>query len=783
MKTSNPWKRCASVFMVLFALLSVHGMLVAQDVNWTSCGTYPVTLNVFTVNVLAGVPVVTTDYGLYTYNWSNYEMTKYNEGYISAATDWNQPILTLADRPALNGRVFAYTSQRGQLLYSDDGGKHWNSTAIPTGEAAYSGIAVLDSGVILVTTVEDIPAGAFARGVAISYDNGEHWESLTKPHADTMGLPISVSSCYGSGRYGFYSTVTAGLIATFDGGKTWGRQEHGLVIHSQIIGGDDSTVLAYTQGRIDRMNFKTGNYRYFLQSDSITITSAYVDGDQILVSTSSDNKHSIYTLNSDLQVIDSIIVPTSVRSIRRVNGELWVFFQSRVGKLQGSTVTTGPTVTDAALQSKLHAAVHTPEGGIISLSQTEIARVDDCGVAAPLLSPRAVSFYSSSINERGVIFCSGPNAQSVDFTTGAVVDLHRGLQKSGGNRYSRFHSIIRTRTGRLIGSPRAILKNDTIPPAMYVSDDDGATWRAVTNGFPARILEPIGVSDQVLGSTVIETPSGVVITGLRSSRYLVEELDSGVQGAGVFYSADGGETWVPPTVGTPLYSKHIRDLAATDNVVFALASALAPGMSSPYVHLYVSENDGKQWSLAGADEKLQLTADFKLTSYRDTVFLFDVSPSGRVQYSVDGGETFTKYIEPVDGELKWFSVSSAGPILTTNKGMYVKGTSTAVVDESKDGERIQREYRPWIVVSPLPTGDRLSVSFLHLTEFLDGISSVKMYSTTGDIVADFTGQVRDAMRAGSVTISLDCKTLADGVYLVHMAAGRDSLTRKVLIKK
>jgi len=786
--------RTILLMQVLFAGSGFGLRLTAQDESWKACGTYPATVNVFAVTQIDGQFVVSTDRGLYTYDRTTHIMTRYDDSFSGTLPNANRAKYTLAARAGLNGRLFAYMSQPGQLVYSDNSGKDWNSTSIPTGQAMYSGIAVFDNGVILVTTT-NVGASTGPRGIAISYDNGDSWERLTEPHGDTLARPLPVTSCYNAGQLGFYqvdyswdSKHHSGLMVTSDGGHTWRRTEFSLVTE-KLIYGDDSTVLYYSLRRVTRLNFDNGTNTSYVLAENVELTSVYKDGDNIIVAIrrmKSDKTildYSILTLDSSLVLIDSITVPQAVRSITRIDGELCVVLPIRISFRNDTTVVLGPITRDLTETDRLLAGIQPAVDHIITLSQTAISRTEGCSLsqASHMFEKVADRLYGLSIDTMGVNICTVYDAYRLDFETGNVVDLHRSISKQLGKTYSLFQSIMRSRSGRYIANVYYVGKSDSVIPAIYVSDDTCRTWRAITNGWSDRLVRFGG---SIRGSAIVETPSSVLLTGIRNGSVVSDTLDLNFEGSGLYRSLDNGESWLAPVAGTPLQGVHIWGLAAAETATYALAARMVSFdgdlVPSETVNLYSSIDDGLQWRVCSGGKTINLTSDSRLAVFKDTMFVFEIRASGRVMYSTDLGESFKMYIGPVDGTLAWFSNGPAGPILTTDRGVFIKGSSSTGVEND---EPRGRSFIPWIVVSPVPSSDLLSVAFSHLNDNLEGITSAKMYSTTGDVVFDFTEGVKSALRSGSITFDVDCATLADGVYLVHMAAGRDSLTRKVMIKK
>lgn len=799
-------KTIATTCLLAIALmLSAELRMDAQRVTLSPCGTYPRTLQVFSAMEIHGVPVIIAESGLYTYDWATNRTTLYNEENIVANPIAGSPVLTIAPQPGLNGRLFGYTPGQGHLKFSDDHGRTWQGANTTTGTAAYSGIAVLDSGVIIATTEYTSILG---RGVSISFDNGDNWNRLTEPHSDTGAISPSISSCYGRGRYAFYNSETQGptpgvLVATFDGGKTWQKQSTLIGQKSRIIYGDDSVVVFNSGASVIRENFRTNERtgRSFpFKRGTYSHPTAFVDGEHVVMSVNrTDSEHianrevgCMLIIDTGGFVIDSLYFNDYVFGVTRIGPDYWVFHKTRISKVSISNITApmikSSHLTDASLQSVLLGALNTPVPGLLAQTRSNIVSVRFCADAEPEinLSPLSYTLNAIAHDSNGAIFCSDRYLLHYDYKSQAIVDLHRNLPLGFGGYYSRLRSVHRSKTGRLIGGPYGISKTDNIGPVIHLSDDNGETWRTTTRGLSPRLTTPETAGGGKVGSSsVIGTSRGTILIGMYNGSSDADQRDSATAGSGLYRSTDDGETWNTPT-DTLLQRTWIRDLTSTTEKVYALSSDIMVGQGlspSPVVQLYVSDDDARTWNRVAGSEQLGLTEYFRVTAYLDTLYLYDIGPTGNVRYLVDIATTFKPYWEPESGSLLWFTAGPWGVAATTTEGVFVPHPTTSGIEEKDSGGTIQRDGIPWVVVSPVPADDGLTVKFSNLGDFIDGFVSAKMYSTASDVVADFTEDVRRALSTGTITFSVDCKPLAAGVYVVHMAAGRDSRTRKVMIRK
>lgn len=170
--------------------------------------------------------------------------------------------------------------------------------------------------------------------------------------------------------------------------------------------------------------------------------------------------------------------------------------------------------------------------------------------------------------------------------------------------------------------------NETADGIIYISFDNGTSWKSAGSGLPQKIsigLGGVAVSETLLGvatkeygvyfynfkdSNWVSVPTGkeIIEGNIGALALFKDAIYVGTQHKGMFYSKDNGKTWFPQNKG--LDNLTIRRFVEFENT------------------LYVCTNDGfyslnenlKTWQLEYGDQSLQVNgaAHFKESIYIGT---------------------------------------------------------------------------------------------------------------------------------------------------------------------
>ena len=153
-------------------------------------------------------------------------------------------------------------------------------------------------------------------------------------------------------------------------------------------------------------------------------------------------------------------------------------------------------------------------------------------------------------------------------------------------------------------------KINTEKGIIYLSNNNGASWNNISNGFPENVmLSDIDINGNIIGvatkkhsiffynfitekwQTVFNKPTLVDIDAILFSE---DKIFVGSRGEGIFLSKNSGESWVPFNYG--LENLTIRRLVKHDNTIYACTNG----------GLFTLEENSEQWYKEFGDKFLQV---------------------------------------------------------------------------------------------------------------------------------------------------------------------------------
>ena len=129
----------------------------------------------------------------------------------------------VAISPANTSSLVASNEWSGEILYSNDGGKHWQTTNTNIqrqnlGSWYLAVFAPSDANTVYAATAEEVPGSA--GGMAVSHDGGKTWERLNSGiMSDASIYAIAIDPQNAADL--FVASSNKGILHSQDGGKTW----------------------------------------------------------------------------------------------------------------------------------------------------------------------------------------------------------------------------------------------------------------------------------------------------------------------------------------------------------------------------------------------------------------------------------------------------------------------------------------------------------------------------------------------------------------------------------
>ncbi|RYY19742.1 MAG: T9SS type A sorting domain-containing protein [Sphingobacteriaceae bacterium] len=144
-----------------------------------------------------------------------------------------------------------------------------------------------------------------------------------------------------------------------------------------------------------------------------------------------------------------------------------------------------------------------------------------------------------------------------------------------------------------------------------------------------------------------------------------------------------------------------------------------------------------------------------------------------------GGDNLSVQWQLPDGAVesplpgKYLSPYQAGQLSTSSISFSSSNTSSNTLSES-----LSETVKPGLYIYPNPVSQQSNVEF---TLIESGQTNVALFNAKGQLVSKlFTGETQANIKKSFV---LDAGTLQNGVYLLRLISGKNSLTKKVIVLK
>ncbi len=540
-------------------------------------------------------------------------------------------VIDLAMDPSDPRTLYAWAWQieqgrAGGLFKSTDGGDHWRrvTAGLPTGLLGRANLDVAPSAPNVVYVFLDNRGPTTVKGrpyvggeVYRSDDRGEHWRKAnTQDLYDVFGVfgwkfadvhvdPRNADHVYILGNRGFQS---------FDGGATWRRigdkilrvhhtdgramhlDQHELVIDPAnpdrlLLGNDGGLFMSYDAGES------------WLHVNDIPVSQMYV------VSTDDHTPYRIFAGTQD----DAAVYGPSNASLDDAEPAVWrsVYLDRWTG---GDSFVTLPDPTDD------HVVYYEHQNGDMRRMDITGTSVLTGGPSATDIAPRAppgepsirfswyTPFFISPFDPRTLYAAGNRVLESRDRG-----DHWRVISPDLGDPPGGDRDLVTTGAFTMIAeSPlvRGMIAGGTEGGRIWLTTDDGASWRRIDAGLPRHWTSRVTLSAYDVGTIYVS------FTGFR-------EDDARPY---VFVSRDTGRTWASIAANLPLESVNVIKEDPVDGAVLYLGTDLG---------VYVSRDRGQHWeSLSGTlpstpimDLTVQRRAhDLVAASYGRGAWILDLDP-------------------------------------------------------------------------------------------------------------------------------------------------------------
>jgi len=625
-----------------------------------------------------------------------------------------------------NMEVSAVVSHNGYLYAGTFGYGVYTST---DGGQTWLEPQGVDNMAVTAMVVNDpyVFAGTIDNGIYRSSDNGVTWESAVTGFSSIMAMCVNNNNVFAS--------IWGYTIKTSDNGETWSYVEslEGAGIFSYYS--EDNVIIAGSVNEIfkstDNGNTFTGigiNIPYSL----VNIYAIESNGTELFMGTSYDG---IYK-SQDM-------------------GETWIPANEGMGPkdVRGIAVTENATI----IAGTNYAGIYRSENNGEEWEKRNNGFYAGSTIASLLWAnntlfagTRGDGIYRSSDNSENWVKLSGTN-DTINYAT------VQGMCEKDGVIYAgtrlQFSSTV------------------------YKTYDNGSNWIKSGTGLPNNLT--------------------FIFSMVTSGENILASTDEGI-----FYSSDDGHSWNLANVPT----QYIPSMAAGEGYVYAAVSSIG---------VYRSANNGIDWvvSLQNIDDCVEVAA---IDNYAYAGTFFDGA-----RISTNYGSTWSAcYGFPGDASVFALAGIGEGMVLAgTDQGPdwiyasfdngfsftpYSEGLAENAPVESfavndtfmfagADYYGVWRRVRPGVVgipnqyqeqntwlnldIHPNPFKSQTTISYsLHEASWI----SVEVYSTSGEKVKTL---VNSHKPSGQYDVSFYAEGLKSGIYLCYLFAGKNSSTKKLIIRE
>ncbi len=294
-------------------------------------------------------------------------------------------------------------------------------------------------------------------------------------------------------------------------------------------------------------------------------------------------------------------------------------------------------------------------------------------------------------------------------------------------------AVFRTINMRTNGNFYLGTQND----GFFRSTDDGINWTPISSGVPESNVR----------SSLI-TNSGAILIGVKGSN-------------GIYRTTDDGTTWT--LTGFPQSYRIYTLCEAPNNYIYAGTGEFMHG-------IFRSTDDGLTWTNVYQSDTIQFNNSI---AYDGNIYVGGLFNG--VFRSTDNGNSWTVITNGFQSLIGFSLCGFGGYIFAgTGAGLYRSSNAVSAVNEDKNiapnNFSLEQNYP-----DPFNPSTKIKYSIPN-SEFV----SLKVYDVLGKEVATLVNQQNGA---GIHEVNFNASKLASGIYFYRLEAGKNILTRKMLLIK
>ncbi len=622
---------------------------------------------------------------------------------------------------ATTKKVFAGTYFR-RIIMSDVNGLIWQQTSLNDGTIT-----------CFATIGDNVFAGTYSTGVYLSTDNGLTWNKVNNKLGD---LQIECLAVMGTNL--FAGTSSAVYLST-DMGANWSLASTGLPDNSVIslaVNGTDLYAGVWGGGAYYSPNNGQGWMQlgecptHYVYSFAFNGSKVYAAGQKVCVTA---NGGADWT---DLSPSNTDGLPSSnieaicysggnlVAGDNMINVSTGIYVSKNEGNSWAQSNAGVPNFCTSGIAANGENIVDATSGGFF-FSTDGGAEWNDPTMHGDF---RWSDFSAVAFRGSNYVFAGDVNGYVYVSTDGGK-ELTLQTQIEQGATVTSFAFI-----GTNVFAATKAYSAGTAG-GVFISADNGATWTAVNNGLPT-------ISDT---NTVVNS---LAVIG--------NNLFAGT-GHGVYLSTNNGTSW--KKVNNGLTGITVYSLAAKGTEIFA--GTFGQGV-------FRSNDNGGHWTHTSLikDVTSMITVDTNLFvgTWSQGVYWLVNMDSSWVQVGLPGN--YVTSFASLNGNLY---------AATINNSVWKRPVSemtviTGIKKETPSDFSLYQNY-------PNPFNPTTSIEYsLDKRQFV----SLKVYDILGREVAVL---INEEKPAGSYEVKFDASGLSSGVYLYRISAGKNSVTRKMILMR